>query len=84
MEASQTRDYCVAALLNRSCATLRAARLGPSATIEPSLQDDKHVCVACALSMEEVELRSSGQPRAAVPTLRAIAWGDMGIGGDCA
>jgi hypothetical protein len=25
-EASQTRDYCVAALLNRSCATLRAAR----------------------------------------------------------
>jgi hypothetical protein len=29
-EASQTRDYCVAALLIKSCATLRAARPDPS------------------------------------------------------
>jgi len=29
-EASQTRDYCVAAFLNKSSATLRAARPDPS------------------------------------------------------
>jgi hypothetical protein len=36
MEASQTRDYCAA-----KGAAHRAARPGPSATIELSLQDDK-------------------------------------------
>lgn len=36
MEASQTREYCAA-----KSAAHRAARLGPSATMKPSLQDDK-------------------------------------------
>ena len=36
MEASLTRELCVA-----KCATHRAARSGPSATMELSLQDDR-------------------------------------------
>jgi hypothetical protein len=51
MEASQTRDYCAA-----KGAAHRAARPGPSATIELSLQDDK------SLSLPKKE----GGPSAAV------------------
>jgi hypothetical protein len=29
-EASQTRDYCIAAFLNKSCATQRAVRPDPA------------------------------------------------------
>src|SRR5580658_2069306 len=51
-EASQTRDYCVAALLIRSIATLRAGRPDPSRDKRRLAQDDKQTfTTSCTTSL---------------------------------